>query len=178
MNVAKCRILFDALETCKEEKHSHPKCSIASACKSLFPKIIFIADCLQHLICIGCTKKQQIIMEQKDKKVLTLLSSSRSSEGLVYDEKNDWYVCPNNKRLKGNGKIVDDGKGKPVKKYFSLRSDCKNCPLRKNCISDKARQKKIQRSYSTPLYEAAKERMQSVKGRIMKGKRSSTVESA
>jgi transposase len=99
-----------------------------------------------------------------------------TSQGFVYDEKNDRYICPNNKILKGNGKIVDDGKGNPVKKYFSLRSDCKNCPLRNNCISDKAKQKKIQRSYYTPLYEAAKERTQGIKGRKMRRKRSSTVE--
>ena len=99
-----------------------------------------------------------------------------TSEGFVYDENNDWYICPNNKILKGNGKIVDDGKGNPVKKYFSLRSDCKNCPLRNTCISDKAKQKKIQRSYYTPLYEAAKERTQSAKGQKMRRKRSSTVE--
>jgi len=99
-----------------------------------------------------------------------------TSEGFVYDEKNDRYICPNNKILKGNGKIVDDGKGNPVKKYFSLRSDCKNCPLRKNCISDKAKQKKIQRSYYTPLYEEMKERTQSAKGQKMRRKRSSTVE--
>ena len=94
-----------------------------------------------------------------------------TSEGFVYDKKNDWYICPNNKILKGNGKIVDDGKGNPVKKYFSLRSDCKNCPLRNNCISDKAKQKKIQHSYYTPLYEAAKERTQSAKGQKMRRKR-------
>jgi len=99
-----------------------------------------------------------------------------TSEGFVYDEKNDRYICPNNKILKGNGKIVDDGKGNPVKKYFSLRSDCKNCPLRSTCISDKAKQKKIQRSYYTPLYEAAKERTGSAKGQRMRRKRSSTVE--
>ena len=99
-----------------------------------------------------------------------------TSEGFVYDEKNDRYICPNNKILKGNGKIVDDGKGNPVKKYFSLRSDCNKCPLRKICISDKAKQKKIQRSYYTPLYEEVKQRTQSVKGRKMRRKRSSTVE--
>ena len=99
-----------------------------------------------------------------------------TSEGFVYDEKNDRYTCPNNKILKSNGKIVDDGKGNPVKKYFSLRSDCKNCPLRNTCISEKAKQKKIQRSYYAPLYEAIKERTRSIKGRIMKRKRSSTAE--
>jgi transposase len=99
-----------------------------------------------------------------------------TSEGFLYDEKNDRYICPNNKILKGNGKIVDDGKGNPVKKYFSLRSDCNKCPLRKNCISDKAKQKKIQRSYYTSLYEEMKERTGSAKGQKMRRKRSSTVE--
>jgi hypothetical protein len=42
-----------------------------------------------------------------------------TSEGFVYDEKNDRYIHLNNKILKGNGKIIDDGKGNPVKKYFS-----------------------------------------------------------
>jgi transposase len=40
------------------------------------------------------------------------------SEGFVYDEKNDWYICPNNKILKGSGRVVDDGRGHPVRKYF------------------------------------------------------------
>lgn len=99
-----------------------------------------------------------------------------TSEGFVYDEQHDYYICPNNKILKGNGKIADDGKGNPVRKYFSLRSDCNKCPLRKNCISDKAKQKKIQRSYYTPLYEAAKERTTGTSGMKMRRKRSSTVE--
>ena len=99
-----------------------------------------------------------------------------TSPGFVYDEKNDRYICPNNKILKGNGKLVDDGKGNPVKKYFSLRSDCKNCPLRKNCIGDTAKQKKVQRSYFAPLYETVKQRTESAKGQRMRRKRSSTVE--
>jgi len=114
---------------------------------------------------------------EKDRCIHPLLGGALvTSEEFVYDEKNDRYICPNNKILKGNGKIVDDGKGNPVKKYFSLRSDCNKCPLRKNCISDKAKQKKIQRSYYTPLYEAVKERTQGANGRKMRRKRSSTVE--
>ena len=41
------------------------------------------------------------------------------SEGFTYDELNDQYICPNNKILKGSGRIVDDGSGNPVRKYFS-----------------------------------------------------------
>jgi Transposase DDE domain len=98
------------------------------------------------------------------------------SEGFIYDEQNDWYTCPNHKRLKGSGRIVDDGKGHPVKKYFSLQSDCKNCPLRKSCISDKAKVKKIQHSIYKPELERAKARQQTAKAKAMKRKRSSTVE--
>jgi transposase len=98
------------------------------------------------------------------------------SEGFVYDEKNDWYICQNNKILKGSGKAVDDGRGHLVKKYFSLQSDCKNCPLRKTCISDKAKTKKVQHSIYKAELERAKARQQTVKAKVMKRKRSSTVE--
>ncbi len=98
------------------------------------------------------------------------------SEGFIYDEQNDWYICLNNKILKGSGRVVDDGRGHPVKKYFSLQSDCKNCPLRKSCISDKAKTKKVQHSIYKAELERAKARQQTVKAKIMKRKRSSTVE--
>jgi len=98
------------------------------------------------------------------------------SEGFIYDETNDWYSCRNNKLLKGSGRIVDDGRGHPVKKYFSLQSDCKNCPIRNSCITDKAKTKKIQHSIYKAELERAKARQQTVKAKVMKRKRSSTVE--
>jgi len=98
------------------------------------------------------------------------------SEGFVYDEQNDWYTCRNNKLLKGSGRVVDDGRGHPVKKYFSLQSDCKNCPIRNTCITDKAKIKKIQHSIYKAELERAKARQQTVKAKVMKRKRSSTVE--
>lgn len=98
------------------------------------------------------------------------------SEGFTYDENNDWYICRNNKILKGSGRIVDDGRGHPVKKYFSLQSDCRNCPLRKSCITDKAKTKKIQHSIYKAELERAKARQQTIKAKVMKRKRSSTVE--
>lgn len=100
----------------------------------------------------------------------------RGSEGFIYDEKNDWYICRNNKILKGSGRIVDDGRGHPVKKYFSLQSDCKNCPVRKTCITEKAKTKKIQHSIYKQELERAKARQQTVQAKAMKRKRSSTVE--
>lgn len=98
------------------------------------------------------------------------------SEGFVYDEENDCYICPNKKILKGSGRIADDGKGNPVRKYYSLKSDCDICPLRDKCISEKAKTKKVQHSYYKPLLEQAKERATSIKGKRMKIRRSATVE--
>jgi transposase len=98
------------------------------------------------------------------------------SDGFMYDEHNDWYICRNNKLLQGKGEAVDDGRGHLVKKYFSLQSDCKNCPLRKTCISDKAKTKKVQHSIYKAELERAKARQQTVKAKVMKRKRSSTVE--
>jgi len=98
------------------------------------------------------------------------------SEGFIYDELNDWYICGNNKLLKGSGKVVDDGRGHPVKKYYSLQSECKNCPIRKSCITDKAKTKKVQHSIYKEELERAKARQQTAKAKVMKRKRSSTVE--
>jgi transposase len=100
----------------------------------------------------------------------------RGSEGFIYNEENDWYICANNKILKGKSEAVDDGRGHLVKKYYSLQSDCKNCPLRKTCISDKAKTKKVQHSIYKAELERAKARQQTVKATVMKRKRSSTVE--
>jgi len=119
----------------------------------------------------------QYLEREKITPYIPLLGGALSgSEGFMYDEQNDWYVCPNNKRLKGSGRIVDDGRGHPVRKYFSLQSDCKNCPIRKSCITDKAKTKKIQHSIYKPELERAKARQQTVKAKVMKRKRSSTVE--
>jgi hypothetical protein len=119
----------------------------------------------------------QYLEQQSITAYIPLLGGALSgSEGFIYDAHNDWYICSNNKLLKGSGKAVDDGRGHLVKKYFSLQSDCKNCPLRKTCISDKAKTKKVQHSIYKAELERAKARQQTVKARVMKRKRSSTVE--
>jgi IS5 family transposase len=115
--------------------------------------------------------------DQNIEAYIPLLGGALSgSEGFVYDEQNDWYVCPNNKILKGNGRVVDDGRGHPVRKYFSLKSDCDKCPLRSSCITEKAKTKKVQHSVYKKELEAAIARQQSLKGKVMKRKRSATVE--
>ncbi len=69
-----------------------------------------------------------------------------------------------------------NGRGHLVKKYYSLQSECNNCPLRNSCISDKAKTKKVQHSIYKAELERAKARQQTVRAKVMKRKRSSTVE--
>ena len=119
----------------------------------------------------------QYLEQQNITPYIPLLGGALSgSEGFIYDEQNDWYICRNNKLLKGKGEAVDDGRGHLVKKYYSLQSDCNNCPLRNSCISDKAKTKKVQHSIYKAELERAKARQQTVKAKVMKRKRSSTVE--
>jgi transposase len=119
----------------------------------------------------------QYLERQNITPYIPLLGGALSgSEGFIYDEQNDWYTCRNNKILKGSGRVVDDGRGHPVKKYFSLQSDCNRCPLRNSCITEKAKTKKIQHSIYKAELERAKARQQTVKAKVMKRKRSSTVE--
>lgn len=119
----------------------------------------------------------QYLNHQNIEAFIPLLGGALSgSEGFVYDEQNDWYVCRNNKILKCKGGVVDDGRGHPVKKYYSLQSECKNCPIRNTCITEKAKTKKVQHSVYKKELEEAIARKQSIRGRVMKRKRSSTVE--
>ena len=135
---------------------------------------------LEKLLCDAAYRSgenYQYLEQQNITPYIPLLGGALSgSEGFIYDEQNDWYICRNNKILKGSGRVVDDGRGHPVKKYFSLQSDCKHCPLRKTCISDKAKTKKVQHSVYKAELERAKARQQTVKAKVMKRKRSSTVE--
>jgi len=99
-----------------------------------------------------------------------------SSEGFTYDKARDVYICPNNKILKGKGEDVDDGKGHAVRKYFSLKSDCMKCPLQQKCLGPKMQYKKVQHSIYKEQLDAAKARQKSLRGKMMKRKRSATVE--
>ena len=63
----------------------------------------------------------QYLEQQNITPYIPLLGGALSgSEGFIYDEQNDWYICRNNKRLKGSGRVVDDGKGSSGKKIFFI----------------------------------------------------------
>jgi len=50
-----------------------------------------------------------------------------------YDDKNDYYICPNGKKLKCKAKRAKS-KGRFIRLYVSNEADCKVCPLRSKCL--------------------------------------------
>lgn len=100
-----------------------------------------------------------------------------SREGFIYNEELDRYEC-----TRGNQAILPlkrtacNSNGYWMKVYRSSERDCKECPLRKQCIGEKTKFKKIDHSIYKPLYDAMHQRLQTAKAKRMKKLRSSTVE--
>lgn len=96
-------------------------------------------------------------------------------EGFVYHREGDYYTCSQGNVLTYKNTYADrDGYLK--KEYRSERKDCKQCPLRKNCLGKKGREKKINDTVDKPYYDVMHVRMQTPKGRRMRKVRQSTVE--
>jgi transposase len=72
-----------------------------------------------------------------------------SVRDFLYDSENDEYICPNNCRL--TFKTFRKGEGQKI--YRSKHQDCKSCPLRENCISEKAKAKEVSRPYHKAEYD-------------------------
>ncbi|WP_167619969.1 IS1182 family transposase [Maribellus sediminis] len=94
-------------------------------------------------------------------------------EGFTFVKEENYWLCPENKK-------VTFRKRKLVKNtlqdhYLTKRSDCKNCPVKKQCIG-KSYEKRIGITIWVEQYERNNKRIKSRFGRIMKGKRQSTVE--
>jgi transposase len=95
-------------------------------------------------------------------------------DGFTYDQENDCYVCSQGVQLKYIGTGLDK-EGQPRKEYRSSATDCRNCPLRKQCIG-KAAHKRIRELVNKHLFEQMHRRMQTKHGRAMMKIRQSTVE--
>ncbi len=94
-------------------------------------------------------------------------------EGFTFVKDGNYWLCP-------EGKKVTFRKRKLVKNslqdhYLTKRSDCKNCPVKTQCIG-KSYEKRIGITIWVEQYERNNKRIKSRLGRIMKGKRQSTVE--
>jgi len=95
-------------------------------------------------------------------------------EGFTYDKDKDEYTCTQGKKIAFK-KITTISRGNQMREYRSSRLDCRDCPIRNNCIG-KSFEKKITDSVDKPYYDEMHERLKTDKAKRLKKQRSSTVE--
>ena len=95
-------------------------------------------------------------------------------EGFTYDKEYDCYVCSQGAQLKYITTRVDQS-GYRMKEYRSSSKDCRNCPIRNQCIGTSL-QKRITESIHKDLYNHMHNRMQTAYARRMMKLRQSTAE--
>lgn len=96
--------------------------------------------------------------------------------GFVYDQKEDYYICPQGKKATFISTTVDkDNSANSKLTYATKREDCRDCPIQQTCIKNR-KEKRFTITAHKRAYDQAKVRQSSKIGRIMKNKRQSTVE--
>jgi transposase len=97
-------------------------------------------------------------------------------EGFEYDKENDRYLCTRgNKAILPFKKIAQSHGVYNTKRYISNSKDCKDCPLRGECIG-KSNFKSISDTIDKPLYDKMHHKMQTPYAKRIMRIRSSTVE--
>jgi len=97
-------------------------------------------------------------------------------KGFVYDESKDFYICPQGNEIPFKKAFYDRRSGTKKKEYRCSSLICKNCPIKRKCLSKSATEKYFTVTYYRAEYERNNKRVKSVIGRKMKALRSSTVE--
>ena len=97
-------------------------------------------------------------------------------DGFVYNEKDDCYICPQGKDIPFTKVFYEKKNNTKKKEYRALKQVCIDCPIRSMCLGKSAQEKKFTITYYRSEYERNIARVNSRKGRYMKGKRQSTVE--
>ena len=96
-------------------------------------------------------------------------------EGFVYNEDQDYYVCPQGKVIPFKKVFYEGENNNKKKEYRASKQVCIGCPIRTNCLK-RSQEKRITITYYREEYERNNTRINSPQGRYMKGKRQSTVE--
>ncbi len=96
-------------------------------------------------------------------------------EGFTYHKEGDYWQCGQGIKVVFRKMIIERKNFNRKRLYLTKPSDCKGCPIKASCIG-KSRERRITITYYKEEYERAISRVQSKKGRYMKGKRQSTVE--
>ncbi len=79
-------------------------------------------------------------------------------EQFKYDEEQNCYICPQGNSLKTWGKSHQKN-NKWFVRYRSTASECRQCPLREQCLTKKARVKQLSRWEFETVIERHKQRM-------------------
>ena len=96
-------------------------------------------------------------------------------DAFTYNIDRDCYICPNDKILKRQ-KTIYESKGIKRFMYLGVRSVCKICSLRSECISDIANAKRLWRWEHEGLVEAHRAKMETPKAKAMIRERATLVE--
>ncbi len=97
-------------------------------------------------------------------------------DGFVYNEGEDHYVCPQGKEIPFTKVFLDSRTRTRKKEYRARKHVCIGCPVREQCLGRSAQEKKFSVTFYREEYERNNQRVNSPRGRYMKGKRQSTVE--
>ena len=95
--------------------------------------------------------------------------------GFTYNSKDDYYICPNNKKLVYSG-THQAQEGVFNKEYKISRKICKECPLQQRCSAFGKYTTLIRETTDRPLYSRMHERMQTRKAKRLMKRRQATVE--
>lgn len=97
-------------------------------------------------------------------------------DGFKYVKEQDHYICPAGEIIPFKKVFNDYRTGTKKKEYRISSKICRECRFRESCLGKTAKEKKFSVTYYREQYERNAQRLQSLKGRVMKGKRQSTVE--
>ena len=97
-------------------------------------------------------------------------------DGFRYQKEQDHYLCPQGNIIPFK-KVFKDYRTHTLKKeYRSSSMVCKGCSIKRACLGVSAKEKKFSVTYYREEYQRNIARVNSRRGRYMKGKRQSTVE--
>lgn len=124
-----------------------------------------------------CEEDGFMVYAPEPKKSKSEADGRFTKQAFVYDSSRDAYQCPGKKWLEKQGGLRQNN-GHPKYRYASKGSDCKACPLKKKCLSDKGKRREI---YCYPgeqetVIAAHKKRMATPKAQDKMRQRSAIVE--
>ena len=97
-------------------------------------------------------------------------------EDFTYVKDKDHYICLAGEIIPFKKVFNDYRTGTKKKEYRNSSKMCKGCRFRESCLGKTAKEKRFTVTYYREEYERNNARIATKKGKVMKGKRQSTVE--